>query len=67
MSSLDANGLNLLRGLLTVVLMFGFITLVVWLYARKHRDMYEIAAQLPLEDAPRTADKSSSNSKTGEC
>lgn len=52
MSSIDANGLNLLRGFLTVVLMFGFITLVVWLYSRKHRDIYEAAAKLPLEDMP---------------
>ena len=55
MSDLDANGLNLLRGLLTLVLMLSFVVLTVWLYAKKHRGAYDAAAQLPLEeDAPPT-------------
>jgi cbb3-type cytochrome oxidase subunit 3 len=45
--------LNVVRGILTLILMLAFITLVVWLYGKRHQHAYDYAAQLPLEeDAP---------------
>jgi len=64
MNNIDVNGLSLVRGVLTFVLMLSFITLVVWLYARKHRDAYDAAARLPLEDRPLELDVSPVNSQT---
>jgi cytochrome c oxidase cbb3-type subunit IV len=42
--------LNVVRGILTLVLMLSFITLVVWLYSKRHQHAYDAAAQLPLEE-----------------
>jgi cytochrome c oxidase cbb3-type subunit IV len=42
--------ISIVRGILTVLLMLAFITLTVWLYARKHRQAYDEAARLPLEE-----------------
>jgi cytochrome c oxidase cbb3-type subunit 4 len=42
--------INIVRGILTLVLMLSFITLVVWLYGKRHQHTYDYAAQLPLED-----------------
>lgn len=47
--------LNVARGILTLVLMLSFITLVVWLYSKRHRHTYDYAAQLPLEEDSSTA------------
>lgn len=50
MNELDPVFFNLVRGILTLLLMLAFITLTVWLYARKHRHAYDEAARLPLEE-----------------
>ncbi len=42
--------MSIVRGILTLVLMLSFITLVVWLYAKRHQQAYDYAARLPLED-----------------
>lgn len=55
---------NIVRGILTLVLMLAFITLVVWLYGRRHRHAFDYAARLPLEeDSPPVASTSSSGSQ----
>jgi cytochrome c oxidase cbb3-type subunit IV len=41
---------NIVRGILTLVLMLSFITLVVWLYGKRHKHTFDYAAQMPLED-----------------
>ena len=55
--------INIVRGILTLVLMLSFITLVVWLYAKSHKNAFDSAARLPLEDdspvEQRTVDKKS--------
>jgi cbb3-type cytochrome oxidase subunit 3 len=44
---------NIVRGILTLILMLTFITLVVRLYSKRHKGAFDYAAQLPLEeDAP---------------
>ncbi len=42
--------INIVRGILTLVLMLAFITLVVWLYGKRHKHTFDQAARLPLED-----------------
>ncbi len=44
--------INIVRGILTLVLMLSFITLVVWLYGKRHKHTFDYAAQMPLEDDP---------------
>lgn len=58
--------LSIVRGILTLVLMLSFITLVVWLYSKRHRHTYDYAAQLPLEDdQPATQQDFRANSRGG--
>jgi cytochrome c oxidase cbb3-type subunit 4 len=42
--------MSLVRGILTLALMLAFITLVVWLYAKRNKQAYDYAAYLPLEN-----------------
>ncbi|MGE0188698.1 MAG: cbb3-type cytochrome oxidase subunit 3 [Steroidobacteraceae bacterium] len=49
--------MSILRGLLTLILMFSFITLVVWLYAKRHKHAYDYAARLPLESDDMASDE----------
>lgn len=42
--------INIVRGILTLILMLVFITLVVWLYGKRHKNTFDRAAQMPLED-----------------
>lgn len=49
--------MSMVRGILTLVLMLSFITLVVWLYSKRHKHAYDYAAQLPLEDDPPPGDQ----------
>ena len=50
--------ISIVRGILTLLLMIAFISLVVLLYSRKHRDVFDAAARLPLEDDTAVADQS---------
>jgi len=52
-----------LRGLLTLVLMLAFIGMVIYVYSRRNRAVYEQAAMLPLEDLP-VANKESNGSQS---
>jgi cytochrome c oxidase cbb3-type subunit IV len=55
---------SIVRGILTLILMLTFITLVVWLYSKRHKNAYDYAARLPLEDdAPTAANPPSSGSQ----
>ena len=49
MSSLISMGV--LRGVLTLVLMLAFIGMVIYVYSKRNRSVYEQAAKLPLEDS----------------
>lgn len=58
--------ISIVRGILTLVLMLAFITLVVWVYARRNRHAYEEAAQLPLEeDGLQSADQGAGERRSG--
>ena len=39
-----------LRGVMTGVLMVAFIAVWVWAWSRRHRERFEAAARMPLED-----------------
>jgi cytochrome c oxidase cbb3-type subunit IV len=42
--------ISIVRGILTLVLMLAFITLVVWLYGKRNKSAFDQAARLPLEE-----------------
>ena len=42
--------MSMVRGILTLILLLSFISLVVWLYSKRHRDAFDYAARLPLEE-----------------
>ncbi len=42
--------INLLRGILLVLLIIGFLGLVAWAWSRKRKPDFDAAARLPLED-----------------
>lgn len=46
--------IGVVRGLLTLVLMLAFIGMVIYVYSKRNKSVYEQAALLPLEDAPVT-------------
>ncbi|MES1192473.1 MAG: cbb3-type cytochrome c oxidase subunit 3 [Steroidobacter sp.] len=39
------------RGLITLVLMLAFIGMVMYVYSKRNRDVYDKAARLPLEES----------------
>lgn len=45
-----ATEINIVRGILTLLLMLSFITLVVCLYVKRHKRTFDEAAQLPMQD-----------------
>lgn len=42
--------INLLRGILLVLLIIGFLGLVAWAWSRNRKPDFEQAARLPLEE-----------------
>jgi cytochrome c oxidase cbb3-type subunit IV len=56
--------ISIVRGILTLLLMLVFITLFVWLYAKKHAHAFDEAARLPLEDLEDSAVDHVVSSKT---
>lgn len=42
--------INLIRGVITAVLLVLFVGLVIWAYSRKRRKEFEEAANLPFRD-----------------
>lgn len=46
----DAISIGTIRGLLTLVLLLAFLGMVIFVYRKRNRGMYQNAASLPLED-----------------
>lgn len=42
--------INVIRGLLTIVLMVLFVAVCIWAYSSKRKRDFEQAARLPLEE-----------------
>lgn len=42
--------ISIVRGILTLVLMLAFITLVVWLYSKRNKAAFDEASRVPLEE-----------------
>jgi cytochrome c oxidase cbb3-type subunit 4 len=42
--------INIIRGLLTIVLMVLFVAVCIWAYSSKRKRDFEQAARLPLEE-----------------
>lgn len=55
--------MSLVRGIITLVLMLAFITLVVWLYSKRHKHAYDYAARLPLEEDEPSGNQDGGGSK----
>jgi len=55
--------IGVVRGLLTLFLMLAFIGMVIYVYSKRNKGVYEQAARLPLEDSqdPISSQPSSSN------
>ncbi len=47
--------IGIIRGIITLVLMLLFITLVIWAWSGRRKAQFNAAAQLPLEDEPKEA------------
>ena len=47
MESID---LNLVRGILLVLLIIGFLALWAWAWSRKRKESFDAASRLPLEE-----------------
>jgi cytochrome c oxidase cbb3-type subunit 4 len=43
--------MGVIRGALTLVLMLAFVGMVVYVYSKRNKSIYDQAARLPLEDA----------------
>jgi len=46
--------MGVVRGALTLLLMLAFIGMVIYVYSKRNKGIYEEAAKLPLEDSPVT-------------
>lgn len=57
--------IGVIRGLITLVLMLAFIGMVIYVYSKRNRSVYDKAAMLPLEDSPSCAQQSSANEEAG--
>lgn len=44
--------MGIVRGVLTLVLMLAFIGMVIYVYSKRNKSIYDQAARLPLEDSP---------------
>lgn len=42
--------INTYRGILTILVMVGFISLILWAYSKKQKDSFDEAANLPFAD-----------------
>lgn len=42
--------INIIRGLITLLLMIVFLGIVFWAYSRRRRKDFDEAARLPLQD-----------------
>lgn len=42
--------INIIRGLITLLLMIVFLGIVFWAYSRRRRKDFDEASRLPLED-----------------
>lgn len=49
--------IGIIRGIITLVLMFLFIALVLWAWSGRRKAQFNEAAQLPLEDEPKEASR----------
>ncbi|MCO7223936.1 cbb3-type cytochrome c oxidase subunit 3 [Pleionea sp. CnH1-48] len=61
--------MNLLRGILTAVLLVLFIGLVLWAYSKKRKSVFDEASQLPFvgdEHSDRIVVSKDNNSDTAE-
>lgn len=56
--------IGFIRGLVTLLVFVLFIGIAAWAYSAKRKSDFEDAANLPLDDAPRSGDNH--NDKTGE-
>jgi cytochrome c oxidase cbb3-type subunit IV len=43
-------GVGVLRGVVAAVLLVAFLSLWLWAYNGRRRSMFDLAAQVPLED-----------------
>ncbi len=48
--------MDLIRGLITAVLLLAFIVLIGFTWSRKRKPTYDAAARMPLEDSDRPND-----------
>jgi len=44
--------MGVVRGVLTLLLMLAFIGMVIYVFSKRNKSIYDQAAKLPLEDSP---------------
>ena len=53
--------IGVVRGILTAVLMLAFIGMVIYVYSKRNKHIYDDAALLPLEDSSANNESTGSN------
>jgi cytochrome c oxidase cbb3-type subunit 4 len=56
--------INIIRGVLTIILIIAFLGLVVWAWSSKRKDTFDKLSQMPLEEDDGQAPKHDSRSES---
>ena len=56
--------INIIRGVLTIVLIIAFLGLVVWAWSSKRKDTFDKLSQMPLEEDDGQAPEQDSRSES---
>jgi cytochrome c oxidase cbb3-type subunit 4 len=56
--------INIIRGVLTIVLIIAFLGLVVWAWSSKRKETFDKLSQMPLEEDDEQAPEHDSRSES---
>ena len=56
--------INIIRGVLTIVLIIAFLGLVVWAWSSKRKETFDKLSQIPLEEDDGQAPENDSRSES---
>jgi len=60
---MDFIDINLVRGLVLILLILGFLGIVVWAWSRNRKEEFEKMSMLPLEEDQATVPENDSNTE----
>ena len=56
--------INIIRGVLTIILIIAFLGLVIWAWSSKRKDTFDKLSQMPLEEDDGQAPEQDSRSES---